>query len=74
MDRAQDGTSSGRPGGESAGVLPEGDGVVRIRKVGMYCGTRWYRLSDWKNYGFLRYRKLSPRAFSIGPILFWEGK
>jgi hypothetical protein len=52
---------------------------VRIRKVAVYCGARWYRLSDWKLYlgefGFVRVLKDKGfKGFSIGPILFWDGK
>ena len=46
-----------------------------IRKVGVYCGSRWYRISDWKLYlkEFGLIRRVES-GFSIGPILFWDGR
>lgn len=44
-----------------------------IKKIAVMCGSRWYRLSDWKLYGFF-WKKSSIRGFGIGPILFWDGK
>lgn len=43
--------------------------------VAAYCGSKWYRLSDWKMYlgQFGLIRKIEG-GFSIGPILFWDGK
>lgn len=43
---------------------------MKIRKVGLYCGAKWYRLDDWKTYGLFRKGSTS---FNIGPFLFWDG-
>lgn len=43
---------------------------LRIRRVGVFCGAKWYRWSDWKLYGL--YQNLGV-GFSIGPIIFWDG-
>jgi hypothetical protein len=40
--------------------------------MGLYCGARLFRLSDWRVYGV--FRKLNDKwFFSIGPVLFWDG-
>lgn len=42
---------------------------IRDRHVGLYCGARLWRPSDWRVYGL--YRRL-PCGFSIGPVLIWR--
>lgn len=58
---------------KSATVLK---GDTPVFSVGIMCGSKLYRLSDWKLYPLARIFKTErgTRAVGIGPILIWDGK
>jgi hypothetical protein len=51
---------------------------MKIKKIGVMCGAKWYRRSDWQLYSLFwwcRPKSADGRTvgFGIGPILFWDG-
>lgn len=51
---------------------------MKIKKIGVMCGERWYWSRSWKQYKLFwicRPKKLNGKSvgFGIGPILFWDG-
>lgn len=48
--------------------------VYRIgdRRIGLFCGARLWRLSDWRSYGLFRKRP-KVNGFNVGPVLVWDG-
>lgn len=48
---------------------------MRIKKIGLFCGAKLFRKSDWKRYPLfeVQRRGFAAVGFSIGPILFWDG-
>jgi hypothetical protein len=46
----------------------------RYFAVGVFCGEKWYSVESWKRYSlFQNLRDENGFAFSIGPLLFWNG-
>lgn len=45
---------------------------MKIKKIAIMCGAKWYSLRSWKAYR-LFWRTKSGSGFGIGPILFWDG-
>jgi hypothetical protein len=50
---------------------------VKIRKIGVMCGERWYSFNSWRAYPLFwiaRPEEVEGSVgFGIGPILFWDG-
>ncbi|AWN05926.1 hypothetical protein SEA_CRICKO_62 [Streptomyces phage CricKo] len=54
------------------GVILQKVGIGPVR-IGVMCGSRWWRLRDWKAYPLLWNLK-NARGFGIGPVLIWNGR